>query len=61
MILHEIATNAAKYGALSNDTGTVTLDWEIIDESDGRKLRMIWTEAAARMSPRRSSAASDRG
>jgi two-component sensor histidine kinase len=45
MILHEIATNAAKYGALSNDTGTVTLDWEIIEESDGRKLRLIWTEA----------------
>jgi two-component sensor histidine kinase len=45
MILHEIATNAAKYGALSNDTGTVTLDWEIIEESDGRKLRLLWTEA----------------
>ena len=45
MILHEIATNAAKYGALSNDTGTVALDWEIIEESDGRKLRLVWTEA----------------
>ncbi len=45
MIVHEIATNAAKYGALSNDNGTVTLDWEIIEENDGRKLRMIWTEA----------------
>ena len=45
MILHEIATNAAKYGALSNDTGTASLDWEIIEESDGRKLRLIWTEA----------------
>jgi len=45
MIVHEIATNAAKYGALSNDTGTVTLDWEILEESDGRKLRLIWTEA----------------
>jgi two-component sensor histidine kinase len=45
MILHEIATNAAKYGALSNDTGTVALDWEILEESDGRKLRLIWTEA----------------
>ena len=45
MIVHEIATNAAKYGALSNDSGTVTLDWEIIAQSDGRKLRMIWTES----------------
>jgi two-component sensor histidine kinase len=45
MILHEIATNAAKYGALSNDSGTVTLDWEIIEEDTKRKLRLIWTEA----------------
>jgi len=45
MIVHEMATNAAKYGALSNDIGTVALDWEVLDEGDGLKLRMIWTEA----------------
>lgn len=45
MIVHEIATNATKYGALSNDTGTVTLDWEILQESSGKQLRLIWTEA----------------
>jgi two-component sensor histidine kinase len=44
MILHEIATNAAKYGALSNDSGTIALDWEILDGMP-QKLRMIWTEA----------------
>ena len=45
MIVHEIATNAAKYGALSNDAGTVTLDWEVTSENGGQKLRLIWTEA----------------
>ena len=44
MILHEIATNAAKYGALSNDSGRVTLDWEILEDARA-KLRLIWTEA----------------
>jgi two-component sensor histidine kinase len=46
MIVHEIATNAAKYGALSNDSGTVTVDWEVITENATKKLRLIWTEAA---------------
>jgi len=45
MILHEIATNAAKYGALSNDTGTIALDWEVTPENAVPKLRLIWTEA----------------
>jgi two-component sensor histidine kinase len=45
MILHEMATNAAKYGALSNDTGTVALDWEVITENGKPKLRLIWAEA----------------
>jgi len=45
MIVHEMATNAAKYGALSNETGTVALDWEILTENATPKLRMIWSEA----------------
>jgi two-component sensor histidine kinase len=45
MIVHEIATNAAKYGALSNETGTVTLDWAVFEEHAKQKLRLIWTEA----------------
>jgi two-component sensor histidine kinase len=43
--VHEIATNAAKYGALSNETGTVTLDWAVFEEHAKQKLRLIWTEA----------------
>jgi two-component sensor histidine kinase len=45
MIIHEIATNAAKYGALSNDTGTVRLDWEAITENGKPKLRLAWVES----------------
>ena len=44
MIVHEIATNAAKYGALSNDTGSITLDWEVIEDDAKPQLRLIWTE-----------------
>jgi two-component sensor histidine kinase len=45
MIVHEIATNAAKYGALSNDAGTIALDWEVTSETGKPMLRLIWTEA----------------
>jgi len=45
MIVHEIATNAAKYGALSNETGTIRLDWETVDDAPKPRLRMIWTES----------------
>ncbi|MCS3760994.1 two-component sensor histidine kinase [Bradyrhizobium centrosematis] len=44
MIVHEIATNAAKYGALSNETGRVTLNWEVITDAPKPRLRLIWTE-----------------
>lgn len=44
MILHEIATNAAKYGALSNEAGIVMLHWEVVKEDLRQKLRLVWTE-----------------
>jgi len=45
MIVHEIATNAAKYGALSNDFGTIGIDWEVLPGTSGKILRLIWTES----------------
>lgn len=45
MILHEIATNAAKYGALANDTGKVTIEWQTFDASNGKTLQLTWRES----------------
>jgi two-component sensor histidine kinase len=44
VILHELATNAVKYGALSVTNG-VNLNWS--DETDGQ-LRVRWTETGGR-------------
>lgn len=44
LILHELATNAVKYGALSNETGRVALSWRI-DMIDGEgQFRLRWQE-----------------
>jgi len=43
MVLHELATNAVKYGALSNEGGRVQLDWELDDGSGC--VRLCWRES----------------
>jgi two-component sensor histidine kinase len=44
LCLHELATNAVKYGALSNGSGHVRLAWEQVDEFDRPKVRFTWQE-----------------
>lgn len=41
LALHELATNATKYGALSNATGRVAINWEV----DGTDLDLHWAES----------------
>ncbi|WP_162912892.1 HWE histidine kinase domain-containing protein [Rhodospirillaceae bacterium SYSU D60014] len=44
MALHELATNAAKYGALSTPAGRVRVTWRLRESRAGRRLRLRWAE-----------------
>jgi len=43
MAIHELAGNAAKYGALSTTGGSLAVIW-VLDDKEGM-LRFSWTEA----------------
>ena len=42
MVLHELATNAVKYGALSNASGTVEIAWR---HKGSDRLQITWQES----------------
>jgi two-component sensor histidine kinase len=44
LILHELATNAIKYGALSTPTGQIRVRWEV-REASAPSLRLVWQES----------------
>jgi two-component sensor histidine kinase len=44
LLLHELSTNAVKYGALSNKVGNIEVCWNLIANRGSRSLRFIWQE-----------------
>src|SRR5262249_15425673 len=41
LVIHELATNSAKYGALSRETGTLSVRWSV----SGTRLALEWRES----------------
>ncbi|MGY3533964.1 two-component sensor histidine kinase [Bradyrhizobium sp. USDA 4452] len=44
LAIHELATNALKYGALSQMAGRIEVSWRIDDAADTRQLVFDWRE-----------------
>jgi len=45
LVLHELATNAAKFGALTKPEGRIAVDWQLDEELvDPRRFRITWRE-----------------
>jgi two-component sensor histidine kinase len=44
LVVHELATNAAKYGSLSNAAGSVDIAWGLVEVGDDHYLDFNWKE-----------------
>ena len=49
LMLHELATNAAKYGALSTPNGRVSVRWAALDAA---QIELVWTEDGGPLVPK---------
>jgi two-component sensor histidine kinase len=43
--VHELVTNAAKYGALSVPQGRLVIAWQVEDRPEGQQLHVSWRES----------------
>ncbi len=44
LVVHELATNATKYGCLSVPEGRVEVSWEVVDRKTARVVKFAWRE-----------------
>jgi PAS domain S-box-containing protein len=44
LAIHELATNAVKYGALSAEDGRIAIRWERVKPDGAERLNLIWEE-----------------
>ncbi len=50
LVIHELATNAVKYGALATDQGQITVEWSITRGDGEPHLVFRWIETGVRLS-----------
>ena len=44
MVIHELVTNASKYGALATESGRIALTWGYVRQADNDRFVMTWVE-----------------
>jgi two-component sensor histidine kinase len=53
LAIHELASNAVRYGALRSPEGTVAVSWSLLDNEGDRYLEVTWTERGGSPPPPR--------
>lgn len=50
MVVHELATNAAKYGALTSDAGNIEIRWSGSRDKGDAEMTLLWRERGVEIS-----------
>jgi PAS domain S-box-containing protein len=50
MVIHELATNAAKYGALTSDAGNIEVRWSPSWDGGDAEMTLLWRERGVKIS-----------